>query len=757
MSLDVPPLTSSFTGSSPFSFSSTLPTTGSPSEITPTTGSSTNIASTGAGSSTYSLTLSSGLSEPISGSIETSSRGTVTPSTGTTQESSSVSSVGSTKSMESSIRSDSSAGPTTSSAPVVISPSEPPRGTSTSLTTSIRTPLSPSTPSSVVQPTSPTISTMSTSRAPGSSSRGTSASASTGPSRPPMGGGPATTPSPPPPSVSSSPSGSSNTAAPTSRSTSPPTSSSSSSRTTASSSSRPPVSSPAGTVTSVVIVAPSARATSSSTSTLFVDPQTTLESAIPVTITSDDTVITSTPEFVTIVRTSTEPDGDLVVHTEIAANPNFPSRGEEQSRGILDNKGAAAGIFVTIGVVTSVVSVILFMIWRKRRRNERRKQWFAGMRETRAGSAGSSYPFGGDGGVGGAAAAGGGGMSSNRSSGFIQGMASDRSTEEGHERGGNALAWGRQPQPSSHYRTHSNLAPARGYNLSPMAFPEPPSPLPANDSMSSLGLAGIGAGAGATARGFPSPSRKPVSAHLYGDDLKDLDQALQQSKSQPAASNSDAPGNAMRARFGLSPIHETAAVHDDDFLHPSLPVPPSSYQYNPRMAPSPSPSSPSLYPPTLPGDDEGYNGEYSEGYSDEYDEGRRPLSNSQANGAAAPPRPPRSRLRESANGMLFAKPNGEHTGTFDGFTPAPLTPPASQQQHDPSQKAKIAPSLDNLFTRIHGGPTNNTKKDDEDTHLPTPASSTRSPIQDKHQDILMNRKTLLDVRPRSLSSDASSN
>jgi hypothetical protein len=329
-------------------------------------------------------------------------------------------------------------------------------------------------------------------------------------------------------------------------------------------------------------------------------------------------------------------------------------------------------------------------------------------------------------------------MSSNRSSGFIQGM-TERRSEESYERGGNL--WGRQQTPPSHYRTHSTLVPARGFNLAPMAFPEPPSPLPANDSMSSLGLAGVGAGTGVAARGFPSPSRKPVSAHLYGDDLKELDQSLQQSNAQPAPSNTDAPANAMRARFGLSPIHETATPGSDDYFHPSLPVPPSSYQHNPRMAPSPSPSSPSLYPPTLPADDEGYNGEYSEGYSDEYgDDARRPLSNSQV--AGAPPRPPRSRLRESGQSMLMSKPNGEHMGSFQGYTPAPLTPPASvqQHQHDPSQKAKIALSLDNLFTRIHGGSANGTNKDDEDVHLPTPASSTRSP-----QDILMNRKTLLDV------------
>ncbi|EAU93254.2 hypothetical protein CC1G_11236 [Coprinopsis cinerea okayama7 len=540
---------------------------------------------------------------------------------------------------------------TTSSSDVVASPSS-----STVLPSAPSASPSPPSPHPILPTNPPSTTTRGPNTLPGMSSSNSVPDVDETSSVPPPPPS-STPPSEPSPSPSSSP-----------ISTPPPSSSRSPSSTGSPSSSTRPPSQPAiqqpppptSTITSVSVIRQSG-GSERRTSTVTIDPETTLSTPVVLTLTVGGEEITTAPSFVTVVHTSTELDGDVVLHTEIAANPR-PSDDSTvaPSGGILNNKGAAAGIFVSIGIVSSIIAFLLLMIWRRRRRTERRKRWFAGMRQHRpAESTGSGYAFNHQGGQGG----------SGKSSPF-EGLRVEKTVEDdrGDDRnfhGGNGgiqvLPWGtvpsRQPSPPrQHYRPHSTLnGPSNGNYTVGMGA--------AADSVSTLGLTGIGSamygfnqqnGSVSRANGVPSPVRKPVSPHLYDEELKDLDTMLNKAQLNRSNSTSE-PTNAIRTRFGLSPIVESGNTTTK--APESLSVPPSSYHFNPRYAPSPVPSSPSLYPPTLD-EDSPYTG-----YDDDYDDDCRNLFYQKpalsptvpqqvATSLPAPPRPPRSRLRDSAASVI---------------------------------------------------------------------------------------------------------
>ncbi|TFK30413.1 hypothetical protein FA15DRAFT_698883 [Coprinopsis marcescibilis] len=485
------------------------------------------------------------------------------------------------------------------------------------------------------------------------------------------------------------------------------------------------------TVISVTVVP--GRDTGTGTSTLTLVPETTLSEPLTLTLvnSSDGSLLETVPPYVTVLSTSTEPmGGGVVVVTQIVANPQETDTPAAPTSGILQNTGAAAGIFVAVGVVSTVISFFLFMVWRRRRRSEKRKEWFVGMQKQRSNSFGG-YAFDGKGNPGGAAAT----INDAPSPSPYGGMRVEKSVEDDR----NLHRWGsidrgRQTSPpQQHYIPHSSIAAANGSGSH------------ANyDQTLALGLAGIGSGAqynnGVNPRtgGLPSPTRKPVSTYLYDEELRNIDAFINQN--QPP--NSDLPTAAVRSRYGLTSINETDA-------NGAVSVPPSSYHFTQQPRHSPVPTSPSLYPPTL-GDDED---PFRSAYDDDFDDDAKNLFYQRPALASGvlPPRPPRSRLRESTTSELEGnggKGSTSSVGSINDLAP----PPASA-----GGKPKIGINVSHLFRRGSDSSTHGGKKPEFIPLTPPSSHGHPSPLHEKHQDILTNRRTLLDVRPRSVRSTASSN
>lgn len=98
------------------------------------------------------------------------------------------------------------------------------------------------------------------------------------------------------------------------------------------------------------------RLPNSSTSTVFVSPQTTLSSAVLTTLTDpfDGSEVVSTPEYVTVIYTSTEADGDVVTLTHIAANPTPSS--DEPNEVVSEVHGC---VILSINCAANDVDIIL--------------------------------------------------------------------------------------------------------------------------------------------------------------------------------------------------------------------------------------------------------------------------------------------------------------------------------------------------------------------------------------------------------------
>lgn len=91
-------------------------------------------------------------------------------------------------------------------------------------------------------------------------------------------------------------------------------------------------------------------------------------------------VSVTTPAVVTVLGTSTGPNGEFVTFTHIVANPTgFNTEKQVSNAGFLGNYGAAAGVFVAVGIVACAIGCCVILIFRWRRRQSRRKRWLAGM------------------------------------------------------------------------------------------------------------------------------------------------------------------------------------------------------------------------------------------------------------------------------------------------------------------------------------------------------------------------------------------
>ncbi|KAL4261516.1 hypothetical protein AB1N83_005385 [Pleurotus pulmonarius] len=116
-------------------------------------------------------------------------------------------------------------------------------------------------------------------------------------------------------------------------------------------------------------------------------PESTFSRPVSVTVTDSINGETSVaaPPFVTILSTSTEPDGSSITFTHVIANPTgFDSNNSALSnQSVLDDRGAAAGIFVSVGLVAALIAGAIFVLCRRRRRRLRREQWLDGIQNPR--------------------------------------------------------------------------------------------------------------------------------------------------------------------------------------------------------------------------------------------------------------------------------------------------------------------------------------------------------------------------------------
>ncbi|RDB29159.1 hypothetical protein Hypma_015555 [Hypsizygus marmoreus] len=121
---------------------------------------------------------------------------------------------------------------------------------------------------------------------------------------------------------------------------------------------------------------------STRTSTITDHPVSTFSSpvAVPVTDNSNGRVTLTTPAAITVLSTSTEPEGEFVTYTHVIANPSgFSSGIQTKSSGFLANHGAVAGVFLVVGITAAAVGLCLLLLLRRRLRRNRRDRWLAEM------------------------------------------------------------------------------------------------------------------------------------------------------------------------------------------------------------------------------------------------------------------------------------------------------------------------------------------------------------------------------------------
>ncbi|KAF8905555.1 hypothetical protein CPB84DRAFT_1705747 [Gymnopilus junonius] len=102
--------------------------------------------------------------------------------------------------------------------------------------------------------------------------------------------------------------------------------------------------------------------------------------------------IVTTPPLVTILSTSTEPDGGVATLTHVVANPNFNGNQQLVSATGIHKPGVLAGVCIVAGVVAAVLLVGIVFCVRRNQRIRRRQRWLAGMQQQRPPSA-SGDPF----------------------------------------------------------------------------------------------------------------------------------------------------------------------------------------------------------------------------------------------------------------------------------------------------------------------------------------------------------------------------
>ncbi|KAG7450548.1 uncharacterized protein BT62DRAFT_520664 [Guyanagaster necrorhizus] len=114
----------------------------------------------------------------------------------------------------------------------------------------------------------------------------------------------------------------------------------------------------------------------------------TLPQAIGVTVTGSDGQTSVTfPSFVTVLSTATESDGSVVTESAVVSNPTSVGHPESSNSSFFSNTSAVAGTFAAVGIVAFAMLALLFVCYRRRRRQRERTRWLSAITQP------PSYPL----------------------------------------------------------------------------------------------------------------------------------------------------------------------------------------------------------------------------------------------------------------------------------------------------------------------------------------------------------------------------
>ncbi|KAH0590774.1 hypothetical protein H2248_000899 [Termitomyces sp. 'cryptogamus'] len=125
-----------------------------------------------------------------------------------------------------------------------------------------------------------------------------------------------------------------------------------------------------------------------STSTITDQPESTFSSPVAISVINpkNGKASLSTPAFITVLSTSTQPDGGFVTFTHVVANPNITISSDSRTvpTGFLANRGAVAGVFTVVGILACSIVFSLALLCRRRHRRNRQKRWLASIQRRRS-------------------------------------------------------------------------------------------------------------------------------------------------------------------------------------------------------------------------------------------------------------------------------------------------------------------------------------------------------------------------------------
>ncbi|KNZ77434.1 hypothetical protein J132_05450, partial [Termitomyces sp. J132] len=124
------------------------------------------------------------------------------------------------------------------------------------------------------------------------------------------------------------------------------------------------------------------------TSTITDQPESTFSSPVAISVINpkNGKASLSTPAFITVLSTSTQPDGGFVTFTHVVANPNITISSDSRTvpTGFLANRGAVAGVFTVVGILACSIVFSLALLCRRRHRRNRQKRWLASIQRRRS-------------------------------------------------------------------------------------------------------------------------------------------------------------------------------------------------------------------------------------------------------------------------------------------------------------------------------------------------------------------------------------
>ncbi|KAK0465057.1 uncharacterized protein EV420DRAFT_936741 [Desarmillaria tabescens] len=115
----------------------------------------------------------------------------------------------------------------------------------------------------------------------------------------------------------------------------------------------------------------------SAASTTSLTAHSTLPQAVGLTVTGSDGQTSVTfPSFITVLSTATESDGTVVTESAVVSNPTGLGQPDKSSdSSFFSNTSAVAGTFAAVGIVVFAVLALLFVCYRRRRRQRSRTRW----------------------------------------------------------------------------------------------------------------------------------------------------------------------------------------------------------------------------------------------------------------------------------------------------------------------------------------------------------------------------------------------